>query len=135
MKALLDTGPWVALLDRSETAHEACKEWFQRFSGQLYTTEPVLTEVTYLLSFSMPAQHAAIDFVLKGAVTLVPSDVQALMAMRSLMEKYADLPMDFADASLVYLAEETGILHVVTLDRRDFSVYRTTQNHPFKVSP
>jgi len=101
----------------------------------LYTTEPVLTEVMYLLSFSMPAQHAAIDFVLKGAVTLVPSDVQALMAMRSLMEKYADLPMDFADASLVYLAEETGILHVVTLDRRDFSVYRTTQNYPFKVSP
>jgi len=135
VKALLDTGPWVALLDRSENAHEACKEWFQRFSGQLYTTEPVLTEVMYLLSFSMPAQHAAIDFVLKGAVTLVPSDVQALMAMRSLMEKYADLPMDFADASLVYLAEETGILHVVTLDRRDFSVYRTTQNYPFKVSP
>ncbi len=135
MKALLDTGPWIALIDRSEAAHDTCVKWFASFSGKLFSTEPVLTEVLYLLNFSLKAQQAALDFVIRGVVTLVPSDIHSLPSVRSLMEKYADLPMDFADATLVCLAQESGILNIVTLDHKDFSIYRTTGNQVFTILP
>ncbi len=124
MKSLLDTEPWVALLDKSETKHLDCVKWFKTYSGVLFSTEAVLTEVLYLLSFSIQAQAAALDFVLKSAVELVPSNKESLRACQSLMEKYADLPMDFADATLIALAQETGIRDVVTFDKKDFSIYR-----------
>lgn len=135
MKALLDTGPWVALIDRSESAHSRCVKWFESFSGKLYSTEPVLTEVLYLLNFSLQAQRAALEFVLREIVILVPSDVQTLKAALSLMEKYADLPMDFADATLVCLAAEAGIFNIITLDRRDFAIYRLPDDQLFNVYP
>ena len=62
MQALLDAGPWVALIDKSETMHKKCFTWLQDFSGELYTTEAVLTEVIYLLNFSTVAQLSTLDF-------------------------------------------------------------------------
>ena len=134
MKALLDTGPWVALLDKSETKHLDCISWFQTYSGMLFSTEAVLTEVLYLLSFSIQAQAAALDFVLRSAVELIPSNKESLVVCQNLMEKYADLPMDFADATLIALAQETGIRDVVTLDKKDFSIYRVG-GKAFRVNP
>ncbi|KAF5429222.1 hypothetical protein C5S39_09195 [Candidatus Methanophagaceae archaeon] len=72
MKAILDTGPWVALIDKSESKHDICVRWLKNFSGKLYSTESVLTEVLYLLNFSVKAQTAAIDFVLKSVVEIIP---------------------------------------------------------------
>ena len=131
MDALLDTGPWVALIDRSESMHEKSVEWFKNFEGALYTSEAVLTEVLYLLNFSIQAQSAALDFVIQSAVTVVPTDLDSLKSTKRLMKKYADLPMDFADATLVTLAIDSGIQHIATLDFRDFSVYRGANNKHF----
>jgi len=135
MQALLDTGPWVALIDRSERMHKKCFDWFKGFSGDLYTTEAVLTEVIYLLNFSVPAQLSALDFILEGAVNLVPSTLYSLQKVRRLMDKYSDLPMDFADATLVAFAEETGILNICTLDKKDFGLYRLSKNKSFVIYP
>ncbi|TVQ96260.1 MAG: PIN domain-containing protein [Desulfovibrionales bacterium] len=135
MKALLDTGPWVSLIDSSEDSHGECVEWFSKFRGKLYSTEAVLTEVLYLLNFSLKAQQAAMDYVLRCIVSLVPTDVQALKSAKMLMGKYADLPMDFADATLVLLASESCILNIVTLDHRDFGVYRTLTKKSFQIFP
>jgi len=135
LNVLIDTGPWVALIDRSEKAHVSCANWFHSFSGKLYSTEPVLTEVLYLLNFSIKAQKTALDFVLRGIINLVPSDTQSLKTVRVLMNKYSDLPMDFADASLVCLASDSGILDIFTLDRKDFSIYRTADNQGLKIHP
>jgi uncharacterized protein len=135
VKALLDTGPWVALIDSSEDSHGQCVEWFEAYNGKLYSTEPVLTEVLYLLNFSLQAQHAAMDYVLRGIVTLVPTDIHALQSARMLMDKYADLPMDFADATLVVLASQSRILNIVTLDHRDFRVYRILSKKSFQIFP
>ena len=95
----------------------------------------MLTEVLYLLNFSLKAQKGALEYVLREIVTLVPSNVQALKAARFLMEEYSDLPMDFADATLVCLACESGITNIVTLDRKDFSVYKTFDNQGFVIFP
>jgi uncharacterized protein len=134
MKAILDTGPWVALIDRSESMHKRCVEWFKDYEGEIYSTEAVLTEVLYLLNFSVNAQAAAIDFVLGSVVTLIPIDIKSLQKIRSLMLKYSDLPMDYADATIVCLAMETGLRNIITLDKRDFGIYRL-KKQPFVTLP
>jgi predicted nucleic acid-binding protein len=135
MQAILDTGPWVALIDRSESRHTECVEWLKTFSGKIYSTEPVLTEVLYLLNFSIKAQLAAIDFVVMSVVEIMPSDIESYRESRQLMMKYSDLPMDYADATLVCLSKNTGIENIVTFDRKDFSVYRISKNRSFTLFP
>lgn len=135
MNAILDTGPWIALIDRSESMHTRCVQWFKDYSGKLYSTEAVLTEVLYLLNFSVKAQTAVIDFVLKSVIELIPASDESLQKVRTLIKKYSDLPMDYADATIVCLAMDTGIRNVVTFDKRDFSIYRLKKNQPFVIMP
>jgi len=123
MQAILDTGPWVAFIDRSENRHAEAVKWLKEFTGTLYSTEAVLTEVLYLLNFSIVAQCAAMDFVLESVVKIVPSDNESIKKMKGLMRKYDSLPMDYADGTLVALAIDTGIRTIVTFDRRDFGIY------------
>ena len=134
MNAILDTGPWVALIDRSESKHDVCVQWLKTYSGKLYSTEAVLTEVLYLLNFSVKAQTAAIDFVLKSVVEIIPSSVKSLKKAKNLIKKYSDLPMDYADATIVCLAMDTGIHDIITFDQKDFNIYRV-KKHPFIISP
>ncbi len=134
MRVIMDTGPWVALIDRSESRHKECVNWFKQFRGEIYSSEAVLTEVLYLLNFSFAGQAAAFDFLLNGAVTLVPSSVKSLAEVRKLMEKYQDLPMDFADGTLVGIAQDLGIYDAVTFDKRHFGLYRV-EKRAFSVVP
>ena len=134
MKAILDTGPWVALIDRSESGHEMCVKWLEDYSGKLYSTEAVLTEVLYLLDFSVKAQSAAIDFVLKSVVELIPTSFESLAKVKNLMKKYSDLPMDYADATIVCLAIDTEIGNIATFDKRDFGIYRINKQ-TFQIVP
>ena len=132
---ILDTGAFVALLDRSEAGHKLCVSFFSTFRGGLYTTEPVLTETLYLLGPSVKAQRACIDFIIKSGAILVPQSPSSLARAAALMEKYHDVPMDFADATLVVLAEETGIHEIFTLDLRGFQVFRILGKKPFTIRP
>ena len=134
MNAILDTGPWVALIDRSESNHDLCVHWLKQYSGRLYSTEAVLTEVLYLLNFSAVAQETAINFVLNSVVELIPSSADSLKKTLALIKKYSDLPMDYADATIVCLAIETGINNIITFDKRDFGIYRV-KNKPFYIFP
>ena len=135
MIAIIDTGPWVALIDRSESRHAECVQWLKDFSDRLYSTEAVLTEVLYLLNFSITAQYAALDFVLESVVEIVPASTKSLKKTKNLMKKYADLPMDFADATIVCLATETSMQNVVTFDRKDFSIYKLPKKQSFTIMP
>jgi predicted nucleic acid-binding protein len=132
---LLDTGPLVALLDRSERNHQRCLTFFREFRGRLVTTEPVLTEAVYLLGPSFYLQKPVLEFFLQGGAELVHQLPEMLQRSLWLMEKYADVPMDLADATLVGLAENRGITDVFTLDRRGFETYRINGKKPFVVYP
>jgi predicted nucleic acid-binding protein len=93
MKILLDTGPWVAFIDRSESKHGVCVEWFREFRGEIYSTEAVLTEVLYLLNFSFEGQSAAVDFILNGVVFMVPSSIESAIFQWTLqMQPLCPLP-------------------------------------------
>ena len=135
MQVLLDTGPWVALIDRSEARHSQCVEWFKHFKGEMFSTEAVLIEVLYLLNISSKAQAAALEFVLKEAVFIVPSSLESLKKVNHYMNKYRDFPMDFADATLVALADDLGVNHIVTFDKKHFGAYHYRKKGAFVVIP
>lgn len=96
---LLDTGALVSLLDRSQTHHLKCRRAFADWTGPVVSTEAVLTEATHLLAGVQGGRAACVDFFLSGGALLVPSSTTSLQRVRKLLDKYADLPMDFADAT------------------------------------
>jgi predicted nucleic acid-binding protein len=132
---LLDTGPFVALVDRSEELHDECVAALESWTGPVVTTEAVVTETLYLVGPQWRAQKVALEFILRGAFQLVPSSHASLQRVAALMERYRNVPMDFADATLVVLGEELGTDRVFTLDRRGFSTYRMNRRKPFRVIP
>jgi predicted nucleic acid-binding protein len=132
---LLDTGALVSLLDRSQTHHLKCSRAFADWTGPVVSTEAVLTEATHLLAGVRGGRATCVDFFLSGGALLVPSSTSSLQRVRKLLDKYADLPMDFADATLVALAEELDCTSVFTTDRTDFSVYRIKGRKPFRILP
>jgi predicted nucleic acid-binding protein len=132
---LLDTGAFVALLDRDEKLHGDCVAALEKWTGPVVTTEAVLTETLYLVGPQWRAQKACLEFVLRGAFHLVPSSVKSLQRVAVLMERYRNVPMDFADATLVVLGEELETNWIFTLDRRGFSTYRMNRNRVFQIIP
>lgn len=132
---LLDTGALVALLDKSEKNHERCVSFLKDFRGRFLTTEPVMTEALYLLGPSVQNQKACIDFILKGGAILISQSSDSLLRCVALMEKYSDVPMDFADATLVALAEEIETDEIFTLNKKGFLTYRLKGKKAFKIYP
>jgi predicted nucleic acid-binding protein len=132
---LLDTGAFVALVDRSERRHADCVAVLDQWSGAIVTTEAVLTETLHLLGPNWRSQKVGLEFVLRGAFLLVPPSQASLKRVSVLMEKYRNVPMDYADATLVALGEELSTDLVFTLDRRGFSAYRLNQRKAFQLVP
>lgn len=132
---LLDTGALVSLLDRSQQRHAAFTEVFETWSGEVVTTEAVLTEAIHLLARVRGGPEACLDFVLSGGAVLIPASSASLRRARALIEQYRDLPMDYADATLVALAEDIGTNLVFTTDQRDFSIYRIRGRQEFTLLP
>lgn len=132
---LLDTGAFVALVDRSETRHTDCVAALERWHGPVVTTEAVLTETLCLVGPGWKPQKVCLEFFLRGAFILLPSSESILRRAAALMEKYEDVSMDFADATLIAQAEERQAEHIFTLDRRGFSTYRLHGRKPFAILP
>ncbi len=133
--ALLDTGVLVAFLHRDDAWHGASVEAIREFRGTLVSTEAVLTEAVYLLGRVAGGAAACLEFFIRGGAVLVPSSRESLARCKAVMQRYADLPADFADATLVALAEEMSIFTVYSLDRRGFSVYRGEGGESFEIRP
>lgn len=133
MHALLDTSALVAWMDRADAGHAACRELFQKPS-RLLTTEAVLCEAMHLLSDKPNLAQACLQNAERCLFSLVPMDTPALARSRELMRRWADLPMDFADATLVSLAEASGVREIWTLDS-DFHIYRIHGRGSFLIRP
>lgn len=123
------------MLDRSQTHHTKCVRFFGEWEGAVVSTEAVLTEATHLLGKQRGGRQACVDFFLSGGALLVPATNASLRRARDLVSQYSDLPMDYADATLVVLAEELDTNLVFTTDRRDFGVYRIKGRRRFEILP
>lgn len=131
---ITDTGFWLALADDRDKYHQAANKALQTYSEPLITTWPVMTEACYLLLVRKGVQ-AQVKFIENYRQDLfqvfeLPKDKSGRLAQ--LMQKYADLPMDLADASLVILAEHLGEGRIFSVDQRDFNTYRWNNTKPFQ---
>ncbi|EGV19458.1 type II toxin-antitoxin system VapC family toxin [Thiocapsa marina] len=126
---LVDTGPLVALFDPADGDHNGCVRVLAEIEEPLSTTVPVLTEAFHLLGPGRIGSQRLMDFVPRQGLQVHFLDDRALVRTFELMLRYADQPMDLADASLVVLAETLGLRRVFTIDRRDFATYRIRQGH------
>ena len=121
---LVDTGPLVALFDPRDGDHQATRAVLETIREPLVTTVPVLTETFHLLDPRSRGSQAMRQFVERGGTHVWFMSDGTLGRALELMARYADHPMDLADASLVAAAETLRTTRVFTLDRRDFATYR-----------
>ena len=134
-RGLVDTGALLALLDRDDRWHQRCAEAFATLRLPLGTSAAVLAELFHLLRDDRRELTAAWGLLRSGAITVLPIDDFDLPGLEALMKRYADRPMDFADATLVHLASREHLNTVFTVDHDDFDTYRIDGRKRFRVIP
>ncbi|MEQ1865424.1 MAG: PIN domain-containing protein [Micropepsaceae bacterium] len=126
---LVDAGPLIALFNRGDRHHTRALRFVQGIDCAMVTNLPILAEVMANLDFSVDAQLAALSWV-GQSIRIDEDTADDLPRIKEIMAKYRDLPADFGDASLVALAERTGVHDVATIDK-DFLVYRANGKKKF----
>ena len=132
---LVDTGPLVAIIRPADQYHEECAEALELLHEPMLAPWAVIGEAMHLLKYSHEAQDALWEMIEIEVLHLGELDDEDVKRMRYLMRKYRDLPMDFADAALVALAEREHINRIFTIDRRDFSIYKPAGMKRFEIIP
>ena len=133
---LVDTGALVAYLDRADAEHDRVAAIIGGFTGTLCTTSAVITEAMHLLKGDSNGPRRLAEFIQAAAVQVFEStQPQQLFSAVSLIEKYSDTPMDFADATLVLLSGKLSTNQIATLDRRGFRTFRTPKGKSFEIIP
>jgi uncharacterized protein len=131
---LIDTGAIIALVDRNDKWHEATVAAFRQLRLPLATTAAVLAEVFHFMASSRERQLAW-KTIRSEAIRVMPIHHDDLEDLNALMERYADRPMDFADATLVHLAARESLSTILTIDHDDFETYRFGRGRRFRVMP
>jgi uncharacterized protein len=133
--ALIDTGAILAMLDEKDPWSRICRDTFQSLRVPLLASQAVLTELFHLVGSDRRKMEGAWGFVRSGAVKLAEIQDSELPQIQALMSRYWDRPMDFADATLVYLAKREFLSTIFTVDRADFETYRIDGRRRFRVLP
>ena len=128
---VVDAGPLIALFRRRDRHHARIKRFLSTNRARLVSTLPVVTEVCHFLNAS--GKVALLTWIRRGGLSLQPVAADDLDEISALIERYADQEMDFADATLVWLADLINTRAVMTIDRRDFPVYRARSGEAFNL--
>ena len=126
---IVDTGPLVALFHALDEHHEAARTILESNPALLVSTWPVITEACHFLG--QAGKRALLAFIKRGALRLEALSVEDVPRLDELLARYDR--MDFADATLVLIAEKTGIAEIFTIDRRDFESYRPRSGRRFRL--
>jgi uncharacterized protein len=132
---LIDSGAILALLDRDDEGHEACVAAYNAHRLPWLTTEAVLTEVLHLVRRNIRDSRGVWQFLRSGVLQMSSIANEELPHIQTLMEAYADRPMDFADATLVHVAARERLSVIFTIDYDDFETYRLPGRKRFTVLP
>jgi predicted nucleic acid-binding protein len=128
---LVDAGPLIALFDKSDSYHTRAVSFLKQSQGFLITTWPVITEVSQMLDFSTKTQINFLKWINRGGLQIFDLEFYHLIRMIELSEKFTDVPMDLADATLIVASEAKGISKIASIDS-DFYVYRDIRNKYLK---
>ncbi|MDM8546381.1 PIN domain-containing protein [Candidatus Venteria ishoeyi] len=127
----VDTGFLVALFAQDDPFHDSATEYLQSLAHiKLYSILPVVVEACFFLDTR--GKSDLLRWIERGAMTLYEVTVDDLPAIRAILEKYSNLEPDFTDAALVALAGKYDITKILTVDQRDFSVYRLPKGRQFE---
>ncbi len=122
---IVDTGPLVAYFDPSDADHARVHAWFAKSSKRftLHSTEAVLTEASHLLAFDVARQIACLEWAAQ-VIQLTTLPAHEMTRITAWMRQYAQVPMDFADATVLWLHRQLSNSSILTLDQRGFGVFR-----------
>lgn len=134
-EGLIDTSAILALLDQRDGWHHRCVDTYAALRLPFATSAAVLAELFHLTAARYIQLTAAWGLIRAGAVTVLPIDDADVPELEALMHKYADRPMDFADATLVHLAERESLTTIFTIDHDDFETYRIGVRRRFRIVP
>jgi uncharacterized protein len=134
---LLDTSGLLAALDSSEVHHRAAAASLKKAGGPRILSPFVLAELDYLLNRRVSARVARsfLAEVADGAYELAPFDADDVSRATGVLDRYADLGLGLADASIVVLAGRHQTRDVLTLDERHFRVIIGPRDRPFRLLP
>ena len=132
---IVDSGAILALLDKKDRWHALCTDTLRQLPLPLLTTEAVLTEVFHLIRRSRTEMESVWTLLDSGVIVLASLDNSELRMIHFRMSRYKDVPMDFADATLVHLGEKENITAVFTVDQNDFAAYRLAGKRRFHILP
>jgi uncharacterized protein len=134
-EVLIDSGAILALVDQSDRWHKACLQTLPTLPLPFLTSEAVLTELFHFVITHHLDPDPLWRFFSAGVLQLSPIPNAELPELQQLMTKYSDRPMDFADATLVHLAQRESIETIFTVDRSDFAIYQIGRRRPFRIFP
>jgi uncharacterized protein len=134
---LVDTSGLLSALDASQRFHPDCATVLAESSPPFLLSPFVLGELDYMLlrHIGRHAQRALLEEVARGAYQLEPFNRGDIARAHQVIERYRDLDVGLADASLVVLAERRGVTEVLSLDQRHFRAMRIGPRKRFKILP
>jgi len=128
---LVDAGPLIALFDKDDDYHDRAVSFLKKHQGRLLSTWPVVTEVSHMLDFSVKTQANFLTWIERGGVDIFDLRMEHVPGLIELTEKFKDVSMDLADATLIVVSEHTLIREIATIDG-DFYIYRNIRNKYLK---
>jgi predicted nucleic acid-binding protein len=134
-RAVFDTGPLVAALDRRDSRHEECAAFLSSFTGERLLPATVMTEVCWMLEDWPDVEADFLQSVARGTFTLVHLETADLDRMSELVRQYGDFPLGTTDASVVAVAERLGVIQVATIDHRHFRAVRPKHTDALTLLP
>lgn len=135
IRAIVDTGPIVAILSQADNHHQKCVETLKIFQPPLLTTWSVFTEAQYLLRRDTRVVKGLFRAFDSGLFEIEELSSKALPWLEKFLLKYKDRQPQIADASIMYLAEKSSVFNIFTLDQRDFSIYRFSNRKAPSIYP
>jgi predicted nucleic acid-binding protein len=128
---IVDTGFFVALFRPADRLRAKAREFLRDNRRRLLTAAPVIVEACYFLDSD--GKCRLLEWIERGAVAVADVPTSAYGEIRGLILKYTDRDIDFTDAALVWLAENTGCRAILTVDMRDFNVFRLARGRRFEL--
>ncbi|MDI6600629.1 MAG: PIN domain-containing protein [Thermoanaerobacteraceae bacterium] len=130
-RSLIDAGPLIALFDKDDKYHKSIKEFLATYNGRLFTSWAVITEAMYMLDFDIRAQVDLLNWIQRDALEIPVISKLYIPKIIEVSKKYSDVPMDFADATLMVISEMESIGNIITIDS-DFNISRDSQKKALK---
>jgi predicted nucleic acid-binding protein len=134
-RVLVDTGPIVAILCREDAEHATCVDFLRTLDAELYTCWPVIGEAVFLLEGRADRVQSLLQMLATRAIrcaSLGP-ETDVVPWLINFYERFGDHAPDLADAALMYMTERDHVQKIFTLDLRDFSIYRTSDNRALEI--